>query len=502
MSTLLLNFKMHMWTPFTLVASLALGNLFMPSIHALPSPRVETKHGIVTGFQDAAAPGVSQFYGIPYAEAPIGERRWLPASPKESFGTLDASVRRPSCPQTDPPGTGGAWAAEFLIRPNSTSEDCLTLNIWTPANSSQALPVVVWIHGGGFGAGSNDIAYQTPTRWVQRSQKHIVVAINYRVGLWGFPNAAGLEQTQQNLGLLDQRLATEWVRDNIAQFGGDPEHIILWGQSAGAGSVSYYQYAYPDDPIAIGFIKNSGSPFIPIGSDDAVHGNFSSLATAFGCQEDELGCLRDIPFRKIQEYLDQAGNLTFNVIVDEKTKFSDYENRTLDGRVAKGPSIVGSTRDEWNFAGSTTIPPTNGSDVVPDNLFGCPAQYETSLRNVAGLKTYRYMYSSNFTNIMPGGQGAFHSAELPLIFGTHDIARQNSTAFEYEVSEEMQDLWLSFILDPEDGPGTEGWEATPLGGLETLQTGIDIGYNGSVVQPFSWTSWQTACVRGVVASDN
>ncbi|KAI3530427.1 hypothetical protein CSPX01_14832 [Colletotrichum filicis] len=456
---------MQIWTPFTLVASLALGSIFMPSIHALPGPSVETKQGIVAGFQDAAAPGVAQFYGIPYAEAPIGERRWLPASPKESFGTLDASVRRPSCPQTDPPGTGGAWAAEFLIRPNSTSEDCLTLNIWTPVNSSKALPVVVWIHGGGFGAGSNDIAYQTPTRWVQRSQKHIVVAINYRVGLWGFPNAAGLEQTQQNLGLLDQRLATEWVRDNIAQFGGDPEHIILWGQSAGAGLVSYYQYAY----------------------------------SAFGCQEDELGCLREIPFRKIQEYLDQAGNLTFNVIVDEKTKFSDYENRTLDRRIAKGPSIVGSTRDEWNFAGSTTIPPTNGSDVVPDNLFGCPAQYETSLRNVAGLKTYRYMYSSNFTNIMPGGQGAFHSAELPLIFGTHDIARQSSTAFEYEVSEEMQDLWLSFVLDPEDGPVTEGWEATPLGGLETLQTGIDLGYNGSVVQPFSWSSWQTACVHGVVA---
>ncbi|KAJ3941982.1 uncharacterized protein N0V96_007467 [Colletotrichum fioriniae] len=485
---------MQSWTPFTLIASLALGSLFVPSIHALPGPRVETKHGIITGFKDATAPEVAQFYGIPYAEAPIRERRWLPALPKESFGTLDASVRRPSCPQTDPPGTGGAWAAEFLIRPNSTSEDCLTLNIWTPANSSKALPVVVWIHGGGFGA------------------------VSYRVGLWGFPNAAGLELTQQNLGLLDQRLATEWVRDNIAQFGGDPERIVLWGQSAGAASVSYYQYAYSDDPIAISFVKDSGSPFIPIGSTDAVHGNFSSLAAAFGCQEEELNCLREVPFRKIQKYLDQAGNLTFNVIVDEKTKFSDYENRTLDGKVAKGvsvnpiqarsshidfvigkPSIVGSTRDEWNFAGSSTIPPTNGSDVVPDNLFGCPAQYETSLRNIAGLKTYRYMYSSNFTNIMPGGQGAFHSAELPLIFGTHDIARQNSTEFEYEVSEEMQDLWLSFIIDPEDGPVTEGWEATPLGGLETLQTGIDIGYNGSVVQPFSWSSWQTACVRGVVA---
>ncbi|KAI8285627.1 hypothetical protein K4K60_001089 [Colletotrichum sp. SAR11_57] len=466
---------MQLRTSHALTAISALGNLVVQNIYALPSTSIETQHGIVNGFTDAWAPSVAQFYGIPYAEPPVGDRRWLPALPKESFGSLDASFRRPSCPQTDPPGGGGAWKAEFLIRPNSTSEDCLTLN------------------------GSNDIAYQTPTRWVQKSQKHIVVAINYRLGLWGFPNAAGLDLKEQNLGLLDQRLAVEWVRDNIAKFGGDPERIVLWGQSAGAASVTYYQYAYPEDPIAIGFIKNSGSPFIPIGSADTTHSSFTSLATAFGCQDDELACLRKVPFRDIQKYLGQASNLTFNVVVDERTKFSDYEERTLNGKVAQGPSIVGSTRDEWNFSGSSEAPPTNGSDVVADNLFGCPAHYETGLRNIAGLRTYRYMYSSNFTNIMPGGQGAFHSAELPLIFGTHDIARENSTAFEYEVSDEMQDLWLSFIVDPENGPTSEGWDATPLGGLETTQTGIDIGYQGNLVQPFSWAAWETACTNAIVA---
>ncbi|EQB43810.1 carboxylesterase [Colletotrichum gloeosporioides Cg-14] len=490
---------MQLRTSHALTAISALGNLVVQNIYALPSTSVETQHGVVNGFTDASAPSVAQFYGIPYAEPPVGDRRWLPALPKDSFGSLDASFRRPSCPQTDPPGGGGAWKAEFLIRPNSTSEDCLTLNVWAPVESSEALPVVVWIHGGGFTEGSNDIAYQTPTRWVQKSQKHIVVAINYRLGLWGFPNAAGLDLKEQNLGLLDQRLAVEWVRDNIAKFGGDPERIVLWGQSAGAASVSYYQYAYPEDPIAIGFIKNSGSPFIPIGSADTAHSSFTSLATAFGCQDDELACLRKVPFRDIQKYLGQASNLTFNVVVDERTKFSDYAERTLNGKVAKGPSIVGSTRDEWNFSGSSEAPPTNGSDVVADNLFGCPAHYETGLRNIAGLRTYRYMYSSNFTNIMPGGQGAFHSAELPLIFGTHDIARENSTAFEYEVSDEMQDLWLSFIVDPENGPTSEGWDATLLGGLETTQTGIDIGYQGTLVQPFSWAAWETACINSTVA---
>ncbi|KAF9869272.1 carboxylesterase [Colletotrichum karsti] len=471
---------MQFRTSHALAALSALGNLVIQDSYAFPSSAiVETENGAVSGFADTSAPSVTQFLGIPYGEPPVGSQRWLPAQPKKAFGSLKATARRPSCPQTDPPTLGGAWAPEFLIKPNTTSEDCLYLNVWAPSNSQQEssglLPVVVWIHGGGFGAGSNDIAYQTPTQWVERSQRHIVVGINYRLGLFGFPNAAGLDPKEQNLGLLDQRLAVEWVRDNIARFGGDPKRVVLWGQSAGAASVSYYQYAYSEDPVAIGFIKNSGSPFIPIGTADTTHSSFSSLAAAFGCQgADELDCLRNVPFRDLQKYLDRAGNLTFNVVVDERTKFSDYAERTLDGKVAKGPAIVGSTRDEWNFNSNSPPPPSDGSDVHADNLFGCPAHYETGLRNIAGLKSYRYMYSSNFSNIMPGGQGAFHSAELPLIFGTHDIARENSTQFEYDVSHEMQDLWLAFVQDPVDGLTDSGWDATPLGGLNTTQTGIDI----------------------------
>lgn len=135
------------------IAAVTVLGSFAQESYALPSTSIETANGIVNGFTDASAPSVAQFLGVPYAEAPVGERRWLPALAKQPFGTFDATTQGSTCPQTDPPGGGGAWAAEFLIRPNSTGEDCLNLNIWAPAKSvgsDELLPVVVWIHGGGF----------------------------------------------------------------------------------------------------------------------------------------------------------------------------------------------------------------------------------------------------------------------------------------------------------------------------------------------------------------
>ena len=120
---------------------------------------------------------------------------------------------------------------------------------------------------------------QLPQRWVARTQEHIVVTINYRMNIMGFPNAAGTRE--QNLGLLDQRVALEWVRDNIRYFGGDPSKIMIWGQSAGAAAVDYHNYAYWDDPIAHAMFAQSGSVFLyQAGSPgmDWTHTNFTFVA--------------------------------------------------------------------------------------------------------------------------------------------------------------------------------------------------------------------------------
>ncbi|RGP65830.1 hypothetical protein FSPOR_7091 [Fusarium sporotrichioides] len=454
---------------------------------AAPNLKVKTHNGVLEGFKDSSS-NVAQFLGIPYGE----HRRWEPAIPSGQFGTLKATSFGPNCAQSEP-GVGGPWAPEFLIKPNSTSENCLFLNVWTPSHAlcpkAKPLPVIVWIHGGGFASGGGDIDYQIPKNWVERSQKHIVVGINYRLGVFGFPNAPSLNPRQQNLGFLDQRLAVKWVGDNISRFGGDPKRIILWGQSAGAASVAFYQYAYPRTPIAAGYIENSGSAFLGLRANDETKSNFTSLAKSFGCRRDYIECLRRVPSKDIQRHVEEAKTMSFVPVVDERTVFSDYTNRIPS--VAKLPTIIGTNRDE----GDLSDPPVQGDQssdqIKPDNTFHCPAHYETILRSSAGANTWRYMYSPNFTNIMPGGEGAFHSAELPLIMGTHDEARGKSRKFEYEVSHAMQDYWLAFAQDPAAGLTRKGWKPTPKTGV---QQGIVFGSdNKVVVKPYAWTSVETGC---------
>lgn len=164
--------------------------LALPYARALNSTIVDTSSGTVEGTVNAEIPNVVQFLGIPYAEAPIGPRRWLPALPKGrvSGRTIDATKFGPSCPQyqTNKPTTWITDAPEFNIEPlDYQSEDCLSVNIWAPWQNSTSCesiikrPVIVWIHGGSFQTGGAATPYHNPSRWVARSGEHLVVAIKY-----------------------------------------------------------------------------------------------------------------------------------------------------------------------------------------------------------------------------------------------------------------------------------------------------------------------------------
>lgn len=203
-----------------------------------------------------------------------------------------------------------------------------------------------------------DVPAQIPTQWVQRTQDHIVLSFNYRVNIFGFPNAPGLDD--QNVGLLDQRRAVEWTRDNIAAFGGDPERIIIWGQSAGSISVDYYSFVYPEDPIAAGMSLDSGTAFTDITSNDKSQSNFTFVAKQLGCSgfgSDSsalLKCMRGVDAMKIGDFIaryaetSQQPDIGFLPVRDDKIVFSNYTERMLQGNQATIVSMSCSQLLIWN----------------------------------------------------------------------------------------------------------------------------------------------------------
>lgn len=182
---------------------------------------ISLAQGDVRGIRQS---GFERFLGIPYAKPPIGERRWKVATPVSVHkGTMEATEFGSACVQSANP----------QIRTSANSEDCLTLNIWRPNKAGKPLPVMVWIHGGGFNMGSGEIPGE-----IMATRDLVVVSFNYRLGLLGFFAHPVLDEKVANFGLTDAVLALQWIQENIAAFGGDPENITIFGGSAGAMMVN------------------------------------------------------------------------------------------------------------------------------------------------------------------------------------------------------------------------------------------------------------------------
>ncbi|KAJ7028933.1 carboxylesterase, type B [Mycena alexandri] len=442
---------------------------------------ITTDSGILHGFIDPSSPAVLQFLGVPFALPPTGGRRWLPPmSFNDSSVSIHTTAFGPSCPQI-PLSTqltpnvfsakGGNRTEFFPVE--EFSEDCLTLNVWTPVRKKGTnLRVLVWFFGGAFLQGGSNSLYFNPTSWVQRTQGHIVVSINYRVNIFGFPNAPGLEV--QNLGLLDQRAALEWVRTNIGAFGGDPGRIVAWGESSGAIAVDFLHFVLPADPIVHGSIMESGTALVPAKislSNDTAQVNFPQVAALLGCAPgpSQVDCLRGVSWQDIEALL--GANLTipnFLPIPDERVVFADYTARYAAGAVARVPALIGTNQHELN-AVIAHAPGVNINDTLANLTFLCTAAATSRLREAQGLTTFRYRYDGDFGNISPTNfSGAYHASELPLIFGTAGLFHGPSTAYEDAVSIKLQDLWLDFARDPQQGLQNARWESFEAGGAVLL----------------------------------
>ena len=320
---------------------------------------------------------VDSFGGIPFAEPPVGPLRLKPPQKlNSSQGVFHALGPGPSCPQLILSTEGGilkSLPGEVLDTPlfqtvSAQTEDCLTLRVQRPAGTAPdaGLPVLFWIYGGGFEFGSAQIYDATPllTAGAAQDKPFVFVAVNYRLGAFGFlPGEEVIADGASNLGLLDQRLGLEWVADNIAAFGGDPDKVTIWGESAGAISVFDHMALYGGDntykgkPLFRGAIMNSGSvvPADPVDSPKA-QAIYDAVANEAGCSSapDSLGCLREADY----DTLLRASNhvpvlLGYNSIAmsyiprpDGTVLPESPELLVKSGKYTAVPMIIGSLEDE------------------------------------------------------------------------------------------------------------------------------------------------------------
>ncbi|KAF2845552.1 alpha/beta-hydrolase [Plenodomus tracheiphilus IPT5] len=408
------------------------------------------------------------FGGIPYAEPPLGSARFRPPITKRPTNqTIDASWFGPSCIQysNGQPTVYSEYLRGFLLTPGQVqSEDCLTLNIWAPRSAAEAekLPVMIWIHGGGFTSGGAASPYKYGHR-LARDQNVVVVAINYRLNIFGYPNAAALDGTHLNPGLLDHRKAVEWIFNHISRFGGDPERMILFGQSAGAMGVDKYAYAYPNDPIVKGFIAQSGTASSG-NSNDPTNSNFTYVASQLGCEssnkDDEFACMQEKDakdiigvYNKYNATSNEGRPLSFNPSPDGVTSFANYTDRQVRGLFARLPTILSQVNNE----GASLVPfiPAGPNQTAVDaftrNIATCPGAQGALARKNFGVPVWRARYFGEWPNLNPfPWLHAYHSSDIPMIFGTSDLRGRDSPA-EVDTSRYIQSAWGAFARDPEHG---------------------------------------------------
>lgn len=325
------------------------------------APLATTKNGT---YQGRHLPGWDQdaFLGLPYAQPPVGDLRFRwPRSLNSSFdGIRDASEYGYSCMQ---------YHSTFNI-----SEDCLNLNVIRPTGNHTKLPVLVWVYGGGLYAGSTADPRYNLSGIVKVSQDMgqpvIAVDMNYRMGMWGFLQTPALvAEGSSNAGLLDQRLAFEWVQENIAAFGGDPDRVVVWGESAGAQSITYHLFSYGgrNDHLYRGAILESGGPTGCQVQDLAYYSvPVENLTRTVGCYTatDQLACLRGLDGDTL---FAAAPAQVWNPLIDGEFLTGYPSTLIRDGKYNAVPLLTGTNTDEGT--GFSPTKPNTEADLFNDFLW-------------------------------------------------------------------------------------------------------------------------------------
>lgn len=458
---------------------------------APPAPTVKTTQGEATGkwIMDGTQ---KAFLGLPYAAPPSGELRWKAPQPPSTWkGVRDATKFGARCEQWH------IWN-DYIFLDAGPSEDCLFLNVYTPASAKQTskFPVMVWIHGGGFIAGAGSEPRYTNSALVSKGV--ILVTLNYRLGLFGFLASDGLAKENGghagNYGLMDMASALQWVKANISAFGGDPNNVTVFGESAGSFAVSALTAAPSSQKLFSKFIGESGAFFggaIPMSSINERGKRDQAFVDAFGVKS--LAELRSLPVEKLLDAAKKQGGIGFSPVVDGQFLIEPVPDTYAAGRQAHVPSIIGWNHDErtdtlskgmtatrWKtyatehygpqadaflaaFPANTDEQAIRSADDFTTNAFIATGSWKWAEAqvNTGQSPVYRFRFDRPAPpeENHPQGKYAFHSDELEYVFGTLDV--RHGAVWHPEdraLSEQVITYWTNFARtsDP-NGKGLPSW---------------------------------------------
>lgn len=418
--------------------------------------RVTTSYGVLEGMEQK---DYTLFLGVPYAAPPVGELRWRAPQKPQPWEGVRMANRFPNRSMQETGRPMEFYDREFYDVPErmtQVSEDSLYLNIWTPANTAQdRLPVAVWIHGGAFMGG---FGHEKEFDGQALCRKGVLlVTINYRLGVMGFLahpwlSAEDPHGVSGNYGILDQIQALTWVRENIAAFGGDPENITIFGQSAGCMSVQ----TLTSSPLTRGLfaraILQSG---LGLSSDRPLTmAEQQGVDIANNAGVSSLEELRALPFAELMKasgpVMEAYRGLIFTPVTDGYVLEAGVEQLQRKGRVHDIPYLLGSTMQD--IATDSEALKRGDRGLIYN---GCESWCRMLLEQQR-QPAYRYY----FTRQLPGDDsGAFHSSELWYTFGTYGSCWRPMTQADAELSERMVSYWTNFMKysDP-NGAGLPEWK--------------------------------------------
>nr|WP_263327272.1 carboxylesterase/lipase family protein [Neobacillus sp. Marseille-Q6967] len=424
--------------------------------------------------------GVFAWKGIPYAKPPVGSLRFrAPELPDSWEGVRDATLFSPVAPQTQ------REIMEFFGNDvSNVNEDCLYLNVWSPGADDKKRPVMVWIHGGAFVSGSGSSSWYDGASFAAQGDV-VVVTINYRLGILGFLHLGqiGGEEyaTSGNCGILDQVAALKWVQDNIAAFGGDPNNVTVFGESAGAMSIG----------VLLGFPSAQGlfhKAILQSGAAANVHSSATAtkvavhLLAALQVESTNLSKLEELPVEKLIQAADLVPPMSLGPVIDGVSLPKHPQEAIANGSAKDVSILIGTNKDEYNifsvfdpewkdadetkvislfektfgsllpviskpFADNKPLSQDLFNKLLTISIFTNPAQKLAELQVNQGAPVWMYRFDWE-TPVFGGALKATHALEIPFVWNTLDKANtENFTGSSPErqlLANHMHQAWTNF----------------------------------------------------------